>query len=60
MRLSRLPIAVAPAQQETLASYLTRLANLHGLPLRELWESISVPGAQVGGGATSSPTGWRP
>jgi hypothetical protein len=43
MVLSRLPIAVAPAQQETVASYLARLANLHGLPLRELWEPISVP-----------------
>ena len=38
MVLSRLPIAVAPAHQETVASYLARLANLHGLPLRELWE----------------------
>jgi hypothetical protein len=46
--LSRLPIAVAPADQETVASYLTRLANLHGLPLRELWEPISVarPGSR--------------
>ena len=43
MVLSRLPIAVAPAQQETVASYLARLASLHGLPLRELWEPISVP-----------------
>ena len=43
MRLHRLPIAVAPAQQETVASYLARLASLHGLPLRELWEPISVP-----------------
>ena len=43
MVLSRLPIAVAPADQETVASYLTRLANLHGLPLRELWDPISVP-----------------
>ena len=42
MVLSRLPIAVAPAQQETVASYLTRLANLHGLPLRELWQPINV------------------
>src|SRR5882757_6035519 len=41
--LSRLPIAVAPAQQETVAAYLTRLANLHGPPLRELREPISVP-----------------
>jgi hypothetical protein len=43
MVLSRLPIAVAPAQQETVASYLARLANLHGLPVRELWEPISIP-----------------
>src|SRR6476469_323288 len=43
MRLHRLPIAVAPAQQETVASYLARLTRLHGLPLRELWEPISVP-----------------
>ena len=43
MRLHRLPIAVAPAQQETVASYLARLTSLHGLPLRELWEPISVP-----------------
>lgn len=41
--LSRLPIAVGPASQETIASYLARLANLHGLPLRELWEPISTP-----------------
>jgi hypothetical protein len=47
MVLSRLPIAVAPAQQETVASYLARLANLHGLPLRELWEPISL--ARPGG-----------
>ena len=59
MRLHRLPIAVAPAQQETVASYLTRLADLHGLPLRELWEPISVPRPGAGD-ATSSPTGWRP
>ena len=38
MRLHRLPIAVAPAQQETVASCLARLTSLHGLPLRELWE----------------------
>jgi hypothetical protein len=59
MVLSRLPIAVAPADQETVASYLTRLANLHGLPLRELWNRSAFR-AQVAGGATSSPTGWRP
>ena len=43
MRLHRLPIAVAPAHLESVASYLARLASLHGLPLRELWEPISVP-----------------
>ena len=43
MVLSRLPIAVAPAHQETVASYLARLARLHGLPLRDLWEPISIP-----------------
>lgn len=42
-RLSRLPIPAAPARQEILASYLTRLASLHGLAPRELWEPISVP-----------------
>lgn len=42
MRLPRLPIPVAPARQEILASYLTRLATLHGLDPRELWDPISV------------------
>ena len=41
--LSRLPIAVAPARHETVASYLARLAALHGLHPRELWEPISRP-----------------
>lgn len=40
--LSRPPIAVAPARQETVASYLTRLANLHGLHPREVWEQVST------------------
>jgi hypothetical protein len=43
MRLPRLPIPVAPARQETLASYLARLAALHGLPAQELWEPVSTP-----------------
>lgn len=43
MRLHRLPIAVAPAPRETVLSYLSRLATLHGLHLRELWEPISTP-----------------
>ena len=41
--LSRLPIPAAPARHETLASYLARLAYLHGMPTRELWEPISTP-----------------
>lgn len=40
--LSRLPIAVAPARQETVASYLNRLAALHGLPPREIWDQVST------------------
>lgn len=41
--LSRLPIPLAPARHETLASYLTRLAALHGLHARELWDLVSSP-----------------
>jgi TniQ len=41
-RLSRLPIAVAPARQETVASYLGRLAAVHGLHPREIWEQVST------------------
>ena len=43
MHPARLPIPAAPARYETLASYLSRLANLHGMPIRELWEPISTP-----------------
>ena len=43
MRPPRLPIPVPPARHETLASYLTRLAALHGLHPRELWEPVSTP-----------------
>jgi TniQ len=43
MRLPRLPLPVAPARHETVASYLTRLSTLHGLHPRELWEPISTP-----------------
>jgi TniQ len=41
--LARLPVPAAPARHETLASYLSRLAALHGMPARELWEPISRP-----------------
>jgi TniQ len=41
MLLSRLPIAVAPARQETVTSYIARLAALHGLHSREIWEQVS-------------------
>lgn len=40
--LPRLPIAVAPARQETVASYLARLAALHGLHPREIWDQVST------------------
>jgi hypothetical protein len=40
---SRLPIAVAPAANETAASYITRLATLHGMPFDELWPQVSRP-----------------
>ena len=40
---ARLPIPAAPARYETVASYLSRLANLHGMPALELWEPISTP-----------------
>jgi hypothetical protein len=40
---TRLPIAVAPAHHETATSYVTRLANLHGIPFPELWRQVSRP-----------------
>ena len=40
---SRLPIAVAPARDETAVSYVTRLATLHGMPFGELWQQVSRP-----------------
>ncbi len=43
--LARLPIPAAPAHYETVASYLTRLSALHGMPAREVWEPISLPAA---------------
>lgn len=45
---SRLPIAVAPAHHETAASYVTRLAHLHGIPFPELWQQVSRPRAASG------------
>lgn len=43
LRPPRLPIPAAPARHETLASYLDRLAALHGMPVRELWDAVSSP-----------------
>jgi hypothetical protein len=40
--LSRLPIALAPARQETVASYIARLAAVHGLHPNEISEQIST------------------
>jgi hypothetical protein len=45
---SRLPIAVAPAANETAASYITRLATLHGMPFDELWTQVSRPRSASG------------
>lgn len=45
---SRLPIPVAPAHHETAASYVTRLANLHGLQFAELWQQVSRPSTTSG------------
>ena len=39
----RLPVAVPPARHEILASYLARLARLHGLDPGELWHQVSSP-----------------
>ena len=39
----KLPIPVPPARYETVASYLARLANLHGLAPGELWNQVSTP-----------------
>jgi len=38
---ARLPIAVAPAPHETVTSYVSRLATLHGTPFSELWPHVS-------------------
>src|SRR4051794_24099099 len=48
MRVPRLPMPVAPAGHETVPSYIERLAALHGLHPREVWESISTPRAGSG------------
>jgi hypothetical protein len=39
----RLPLAVRPARNETLASYLRRLASLNSLDGDELWRRVTVP-----------------
>lgn len=41
--LAPLPIPAGPAQNETLASYLARLAGMHTMPVRELWDQLSIP-----------------
>lgn len=41
--VTRLPIPLPPAQHETIASYLSRLAAVHGLHARELWAEVSTP-----------------
>jgi len=44
----RLPIPVPPARHETVASYLARLANPHGLAPGELWHQVSTPQPRTG------------
>ena len=41
--LAALPIPAGPAHHETLASYVNRLAALHTMPVRELWDQLSIP-----------------
>jgi hypothetical protein len=41
--LAPLPIPAGPAHDETLASYVSRLATLHGMPVRDLWDQLSIP-----------------
>jgi hypothetical protein len=45
---SRLPIAVAPAHHEIAASYIARLANLHGIAFPGLWQQVSRPRTENG------------
>ena len=47
---SRLPIAVRPAANEIAMSYLARLADLHAMPMRELWEQVSTRRRAYGAG----------
>jgi hypothetical protein len=66
------PIAVAPAAHETAASYVTRLAALHGMPFAELWPQLyhrhvtavlvrdwSVPMAMFAGTVDASANTWK-
>jgi hypothetical protein len=39
--VSRLPITVRPAHNETAVSYLSRLAELNGVPFTDLWSQAS-------------------
>ncbi|GAA1309214.1 hypothetical protein [Saccharothrix xinjiangensis] len=47
---SRLPIAVRPAANEIAMSYLARLAALHAMPMRELWDQVSARRRAYGAG----------
>lgn len=40
--IRRLPITVRPAQQETVTSYVRRLAALHSIGYRDLWQHLSA------------------
>jgi len=40
---ARLPIPLPPARHELVTSYISRLANQHGIGFTELWTQISTP-----------------
>ena len=44
----RLPIPLAPAQHETLASWLHRLATVHGLSSADLRQHLRVGPREIG------------
>jgi hypothetical protein len=40
--IKRLPLVVRPAQQETVTSYVRRLAALHAIPYKDMWKQLSA------------------
>ena len=48
MLFPRLPDSVPPAQHEIAASYIGRLAHLHGLDINALWRCVTEREASAG------------